>query len=149
MKSMSYGDRGFTVMSDFWWRFCCCIWANLTKIHTWLIHMCSGFGSHIIPALLNFQIKVTHMWDNNRVSISYIYLGNCGQCHILSASLTHWDVRKNGRHFVDDIFKCIFPNEKVEYLNEISLKYVYKGSSNKTTLVLAWCHQAMISDQLN
>ena len=32
--------------------------------------------------------------------------------------------RQNGCHFADDIFKCIFFNEKFRILNKISLKYV-------------------------
>ena len=35
--------------------------------------------------------------------------------------------RQNGRHFADDIFKCIFMNENVWFLNRISLKFVRKG----------------------
>ena len=33
---------------------------------------------------------------------------------------------QNGRHFADDIFKCIFVNEKFFILIEISLKFVPK-----------------------
>ena len=35
--------------------------------------------------------------------------------------------RQNGRHFADDIFKCIFLNENVWISIEISLKFVPKG----------------------
>ena len=35
--------------------------------------------------------------------------------------------RQNGRHFADDIFKCIFLNENVWIPIEISLKFVPKG----------------------
>ena len=35
--------------------------------------------------------------------------------------------RQNGRHFPDDIFKCIFLNENVLILIKISLKFVPKG----------------------
>ena len=34
--------------------------------------------------------------------------------------------RQNGRHFPDDIFKCIFLNENVSISIKISLKYVSK-----------------------
>ena len=34
---------------------------------------------------------------------------------------------QNGRHFADDIFRCIFVNEKVCILMKISLKFVPKG----------------------
>ena len=45
---------------------------------------------------------------------------------------THWGLntlrpRQNGRHFADDILKCIFLNENVWILIEISLKFVPKG----------------------
>ena len=39
-------------------------------------------------------------------------------------------LRQNGRHFPDDIFKCIFLNENVWILIMISLKFVPKDSSN-------------------
>ena len=48
---------------------------------------------------------------------------------------------QNGRHFADDIFKCIFMNEKFCILIQISLKFVHKGRiDNKTSLVqvMAW-----------
>ena len=34
---------------------------------------------------------------------------------------------QNGRNFADDIFRCIFVNEKVKILSKISLKFVPKG----------------------
>ena len=34
---------------------------------------------------------------------------------------------QNGRHFADDIFRCIFVNEKFCISNKISLKFVPKG----------------------
>ena len=49
--------------------------------------------------------------------------------------------RQNGRHFADDIFKCIFLNEYVWIPNKISLKFVPKGPINNIpTLVqiMAW-----------
>ena len=43
---------------------------------------------------------------------------------------------QNGRHFVDDIFVCIFVNEKFYILIRISLKFVPKGSiDNNPALV--------------
>ena len=34
---------------------------------------------------------------------------------------------QDGHHFTDDIFKCIFVNEKLYILIKISLKFVPKG----------------------
>ena len=39
--------------------------------------------------------------------------------------------RQNGRHFADDIFKCMFLNENVWILINISLKFATKGQINK------------------
>ena len=49
--------------------------------------------------------------------------------------------RQNGRHFADDMFKCIFLNENVWIPIEISLKYVPKGSINNNPAlfrIMAW-----------
>ena len=50
--------------------------------------------------------------------------------------------RQNGRHFADDIFKCIFLNEIVSISIKISLKFVPKGPINNITALvqrMAWC----------
>ena len=48
--------------------------------------------------------------------------------------------RRNGRHFADDIFKCIFVNEKFRILIKISLKFVPRGPIDNPALVsiMAW-----------
>ena len=61
-------------------------------------------------------------------------------------SLTHPSVntlrpRKNGLHFPDDIFQCIFLDENICISNTIWLKYIPKGpSDNNAALVqiMAW-----------
>ena len=50
--------------------------------------------------------------------------------------------RQNGRHFADDIFKCIFLNENVWIPIKISLKFVPKGPINSIPAlvqIMAWC----------
>ena len=50
--------------------------------------------------------------------------------------------RQNGRHFVDDIFRCIFFNENVWFPIQISLKFVPKGPINNIPALvqmMAWC----------
>ena len=49
--------------------------------------------------------------------------------------------RQNGRHFADDIFKCIFLNENVWIPIKISLKFVPKGPINNIPVlvrIMAW-----------
>ena len=51
---------------------------------------------------------------------------------------------QNGRHFADDIFRCIFMNEKLCILMKIWLKFVPKGPiDNNPALVqiMAWCRK--------
>ena len=43
--------------------------------------------------------------------------------------------RQNGRHFEDDILKCIFLNENIWILNKISLKIVPQGTINSKALI--------------
>ena len=48
---------------------------------------------------------------------------------------------QNGRHFADNIFKCIFLNENVWIPIKISLKFVPKGQINKIPAlvqIMAW-----------
>ena len=49
--------------------------------------------------------------------------------------------RQNGRHFADDMFKCISLNENLWILIEISLKFVPMGSINNNPAlfqIMAW-----------
>ena len=50
-------------------------------------------------------------------------------------------LRQNGRHFLDNIFKCIFLNENVWISITISLMFVRKGPINNITAmiqIMAW-----------
>ena len=49
--------------------------------------------------------------------------------------------RQNGRHFADDIFKCIFLNENTSISINISLKFVPQGRINNIPAwvqIMAW-----------
>ena len=49
--------------------------------------------------------------------------------------------RQNGRHFPDDIFKCIFLNQSIWISIAISLKFVPKGAINNISAlvqIMAW-----------
>ena len=49
--------------------------------------------------------------------------------------------RQDGRHFPDDIFKCIFLNDNVQISLKISLKFVPKGPINNIpslVQIMAW-----------
>ena len=62
-------------------------------------------------------------------------------CHLIVLHLNTLGPRQNGRHFADDTFKCIFLNENVCILIEISLKCVPKGPINNMSAlvqIMAW-----------
>ena len=51
--------------------------------------------------------------------------------------------RQDGRHFADDIFKCVFLNENISISINISLKFVPKGPINNIPAlvqIMAWRH---------
>ena len=58
-----------------------------------------------------------------RKGLSYMYFTRVDRLNTLRP-------RQNGRHFPDDIFKCIFFNENVLISIKISLKFVPKGQIN-------------------
>ena len=65
---------------------------------------------------------------------------------MLSCTLQSYNTlrpRQNGRHFADDIIKCILLNENVWILIKILLKFVPKGPINNITAlaqIMAWHH---------
>ena len=56
--------------------------------------------------------------------------------------LTHLPLDKMAAIFADDIFKCIFLNEKFCILIQISVKFIARGpigSKSALVQVMAWC----------
>ena len=51
-------------------------------------------------------------------------------CQLHMSVINTMRLRQNGRHFADDIFKCIFLNENIRISIKISLKFVLKDPIN-------------------
>ena len=66
------------------------------------------------------------LWMLKYWKISRDFVGHFEWCHVINTLRP----RQNGRHFPDDIFKCIFLNENVSISIKISLKFVPKGPAN-------------------
>ena len=81
-------------------------------------------------------------WLNGHLANHHIQFGVlCSKGYPSEPHLNTLRPRHNGRHFADDIFKCIFFNENVRISIKISLKFVPKGPiSNIPALVqiMAW-----------
>ena len=56
--------------------------------------------------------------------------------HLRGPSVNTLRPRQNGRHFADDIFKCIFLNGTVWILIKISLKFVLMGPINNISALV-------------
>ena len=71
-------------------------------------------------------------------SIARIYMG---PLLLTQIDLNTLRLRQNGRHFADDIFKCIFLNENDWILIKIALKFVPHGLINNIQAliqIMAW-----------
>ena len=65
----------------------------------------------------------------------------CGSLRPETSFINTLRPRQNGRHFADDIFKCIFLNENVWISIKISLKFIPKGPINNIPAlvkIMAW-----------
>ena len=87
------------------------------------------------------EIKIRETW-----TLSQVYLIVAWWCiyiciRELHSSFNTLRPRQNGRHFADDVFKCIFLNENVWIPIEIPLKFVPQGPINNISAlvqIMAW-----------
>ena len=94
------------------------------------------------------------IWSRRLWTVNHPKHMDCKQL-ICSGSRLRWVTSvstlrpwRNGRHFPDDIFKCIFLNEYVWILNTIWLKFVYKGLINNSTQLVQIMTIIWINDDL-
>ena len=98
---------------------------------------------------------ITHQHNGSTINEKYAIIDVSRLYNGMTKSV--WDAnsfppRQNGRHFADNIFKCIFMNEKFCILIRISLKFVPKGLiDNKSALVqvMAWRRTGVLMGSLN
>ena len=91
-------------------------------------------GLLIVPrkkCLLNFnQNRMVFIWQKMHLKMMAVLCGpQSWICSPISPA-------QNGHHFADDIFRCIFMNEKFCILIKISLKFVLKGPVDKKSIGL-------------
>ena len=64
-----------------------------------------------------------------------------GATEVLFVFINTLRLRQNGRHFPNDIFKCIFMKENISITIKISLKFAPKGPINNIPAlvqIMAW-----------
>ena len=94
--------------------------------------------------MLNSQKSTDFPWWHRYPRHKQVsYKSICWGCSVYWAEmLDTLGPRQNGRHFADDIFKCIFLNENVWIQIKISLKFVPKDPINNIPAlvqIMAWC----------
>ena len=112
--------------------------ASILLIMTYLILSCVKMLLRILHKNLNEdETKFPSHLDHNGVMDNEIGL-RIPDCR---SRINSSRPKRNRRHFTDDIFKCIFMNEKFCILLRISMKFVPKGSINNIPAlvkIMAW-----------
>ena len=116
---------------------------NLTDSHLNSENIAMHRQSHTWGMLCQGQAQVLHPTDT--VGCNYLSLDTCfwydTPQFYFQVMLNTLRPRQNGRHFADDIFKCIFLNQNVWISSKISLKFVLKGPINNIPAlvqIMAW-----------
>ena len=110
------------------------------RVRTHSLHKLDAFilFSHA-RGLINIKVLTFHL-----VTSMWWWVLNLREMHALRPVppfINTLRQRQNGRHFADDIFKCIFFNENVWISIKISLKFVPKGPINNIPAlvrIMAW-----------
>ena len=126
------------------------MFSSTQNCHTWWMvstTWCDTFAKCFVGddynALRRRWWHFNQFWYENDLThwglVSYICRNMLNHSHV--GLFKHIEAEKNGRHFPDDIFKCIFFNENVWIPIQVSLKFVPKGPiKNIPALVriMAW-----------
>ena len=80
-----------------------------------------------IPYTLRFDAKPSSLVKHYHLRFSYVFYTSGINIILIINTMRP---RQNGRHFANDIFKCIFEDENVWIATKISLSIVRKGSIN-------------------
>ena len=74
------------------------------------------------------ELEQPHVWPDmaNKVHVKWRVTMECENVSQPGEVISS-PPEQNGRHFADDIFRCIFVNEKFYSLIKISMKFVSKG----------------------
>ena len=104
-----------------WWKISFMM-DEVFNVMVWFYHPCSAWSiSHCWFVYIDGPVQD----GNNSIANTQELLQSCSEPSIYdTGSVDTWRPRQNGRHFADDIFKCIFLNENVWISLKISLKFV-------------------------
>ena len=126
---LSYSDKCLQLRCQHQWPFV----IKLASDHTMAISYLSHPG--IILCMCPANERQRYIVTSSLIGCAHTQNDPCPphNCWFLSvrwaspSSSTHLPPGQNGRHFADDIFKCIFVNEKFCISVQTSLKFVPRG----------------------
>ena len=115
---------------------CTTLWQKCAHMCTFLLHNGALWDTALVYwGICEFGLFCRGIWKT-------LWLRQAGSFDIFNrVRLTHWGRDKMATIFTDDIFKCIFLNEKVWIPIKISLKFVPEGSINNIPAlvqIMAW-----------
>ena len=132
------------------------LWCSYTTWHhlsgsSWVEKMTNHYPNQWW-LLVKWVLRNQHQWKSSKQNKINFHLTKCiwklspAKCRPVflfrPRCINSSPLGQNGRHFADDIFRCIFVNEKSCILTKISLKFVPMGPiDNNPALVqiIAWC----------
>ena len=135
--------------------FCCKMWSHVlleSNVFSHWLRPCSAIDrkwTQLLPCLLHYFVEssasfvgdpshgfVTRPWHDCNLWGPVAFL------NLMPVEVITLRQRQNGRHFTDDVFKCIFLNENLLISIKISLNFVPKGPINNIPAlvqIMAWC----------
>ena len=127
------GDLPHLVLSFYLMMSCPTVWAQQLLLKT------GNFYGIFLSCCFRYFFKVAWETRHKKIILASIFLSF--DPISVRVNINSSPPEKNGCHFADDIFRCIFVYEKFCILIKISLKFVLKGPiDNNPALVqiLAW-----------
>ena len=131
----SYSDQWIIVTKGQWCRKC--LWQEVIVKNMHLQMMSENVGHFVL--IVNWWVSLSHftweMWQDGTWQL--LTWAEWAGIILFNSS----PPGQNGRHFADDVLKCIFVNENCCVLIEISLKYVCKVPINNNPAlvqIMAW-----------
>ena len=104
-----------------------------------LVRKMSRPHSFILGALLGFAVTCVYFLGSPAIRIRFPALHGTAlvfQVHTGTDDLTHQGRDNNGRHSADDVFMCIFSNESLCIVTEISLNYDSREPINNISVLV-------------
>ena len=117
---------------------------SFTELWRQRLVQASTYSNYVIFSIRHIEVSTLIFVLKSSPELAYVHKGSKDKMR-LCRQLRHFDSftpRQNCRNSADDVFRCIFANEKFCILIEISLNFVPKGpidNNQASVYIMAWC----------